>query len=61
MARVCGERGVSLTAAALQFALRHPAVSAVVVGARSADEVRADVAAAAVPIPDDLWDTLAVL
>jgi D-threo-aldose 1-dehydrogenase len=52
---------VSLTAAALQFALRHPAVSAVVGGARSADEVRADVAAAAVPIPDDLWDTLAVL
>ena len=61
MARVCGERGVSLTAAALQFALRHPAVSAVVVGARSADEVRADAAAATAPIPDDLWDTLAAL
>jgi D-threo-aldose 1-dehydrogenase len=59
MARACSERGVSLTAAALQFALRHPAVSAVVVGARSADEVRADVAAATAPIPDDLWDTLA--
>ena len=61
MAQACGERGVSLTAAALQFALRHPAVSAVVVGARSADEVRADAAAATAPIPDDLWDTLAAL
>jgi D-threo-aldose 1-dehydrogenase len=61
MARVCGERGVSLTAAALQFALRHPAVSAVVVGARSVAEVRADAAAATAPIPDDLWDTLAAL
>jgi D-threo-aldose 1-dehydrogenase len=59
MARACSERGVSLTAAALQFALRHPAVSAVVVGARSAAEVRVDVAAATAPIPDDLWDTLA--
>ncbi len=61
MARACSEYGVSLTAAALQFALRHPAVSAVVVGARSADEISADVAAAAAPIPDDLWDTLAAL
>lgn len=61
MAQACGERGVSLTAAALQFALRHPAVSAVVVGARSVAEVRDDVAAAAAPIPDDLWDTLAAL
>jgi D-threo-aldose 1-dehydrogenase len=61
MARACSEHGVSLTAAALQFALRHPAVSAVVVGARSADEISADVAAAAAPIPDDLWDTLAAL
>jgi D-threo-aldose 1-dehydrogenase len=61
MARACSENGVSLTAAALQFALRHPAVSAVVVGARSADEISADVAAAAAPIPDDLWDTLAAL
>jgi len=31
------------------------------VGARSADEVRADAAAATAPIPDDLWDTLAAL
>jgi D-threo-aldose 1-dehydrogenase len=61
MAQACSEQGASLTAAALQFALRHPAVSAVVVGARSAAEVRADVAAAAAPIPDDLWDTLAAL
>ena len=59
MVRACCEQGVSLTAAALQFALRHPAVSAVVVGARSAAEVRADVAAAAAPIPDDVWDALA--
>jgi D-threo-aldose 1-dehydrogenase len=48
----CAEHGVALGAAALQFALRHPAVTTVLVGARSAAEVRADLEFAAAPIED---------
>jgi D-threo-aldose 1-dehydrogenase len=38
--QACGEFGVELRAAAFQFPLRHPAVTAVVLGAATADEVR---------------------
>lgn len=61
MAHVCAARGVSLTAAALQFALAHPAVTSVLVGARTADEVGADAEAAAAALPDGLWDELAAV
>ncbi len=49
------ERGVPLQALALQFPMRHPGVSSVVVGARSAREVEENVAAATRPIPEELW------
>ena len=39
---ICSEQGVPLTAAAVQFPARHPAVETVLVGARSAREVRAN-------------------
>jgi D-threo-aldose 1-dehydrogenase len=58
MRAACERHGISLAAAAIQFGLAHPAVTAVLVGARSADEVRADVADAAVHIPDELWGEL---
>lgn len=58
LARVCADRGVSIVAAALQFALRHEAVSSVVVGAQTVAEWEADVRAALTPIPPDLWPTL---
>ena len=54
----CSARGVPLATAALQFALRHPAVSTVLVGARSPAEVTADVAAAATDIEETLWSEL---
>lgn len=54
----CADAGVTLAAAALQFALAHPAVTAVVVGARSEAEMRTDVAAAGAPIPDALAEHL---
>ena len=54
----CRQTGVELPAAALQFALRHPAVTSVVVGARSAVEITLDVALAATRIDDALWDDL---
>lgn len=54
----CGRAGVSLPAAAMAFAARHPAVSTVLVGMRSAEEVRLNVAAAQADIPDSLWAEL---
>ena len=45
MQRRCRARGVELADVAVRFPLSHPAVSAVVVGARHPEEIRADVAA----------------
>jgi len=55
---ICERHGVPLRAAALQFPLRHPAVTCVLVGARSPEEVEDAVRMAAVPIPDALWHDL---
>ena len=51
--------GVDLGAAALQFVLRHPAVSTVLVGARSAAEIQLDLAFADAPITDDVLEEIA--
>jgi D-threo-aldose 1-dehydrogenase len=58
LAGVCARYDVPLTAAALQFPARHPAVSCVLTGARSVAEVQANVADVARPIPEDLWTAL---
>lgn len=58
-AAICAEFGVPLAAAAIQFPLRHPAVSSVIVGCRSADEVVRNVDAYHWDIPDQLWQRLA--
>ena len=55
---VCERHGVSLPVAATAFPLRHPAVACVLVGARSPDEVAADVEALQRAIPDALWADL---
>jgi D-threo-aldose 1-dehydrogenase len=55
---VCAEFGISLQAAALQFPLAHPAVTAVIPGATSPEIVAANVANVGVNIPADLWETL---
>lgn len=57
----CASYGVPLAAAAIQFPLRQPAVTAVVVGARSAQEVIENAAHAATEIPASLWDELDAL
>lgn len=59
LARVCAEFGVELPAAALQYPLRHPAVSTVVVGAHSPEQIRQNTARMAVGIPEALWTRLA--
>jgi D-threo-aldose 1-dehydrogenase len=58
---VCESHGVSLAAAALQFTMRHPAVSAVLVGARSLAEVNLDVSLASTTIDEALWPKLEAL
>jgi D-threo-aldose 1-dehydrogenase len=56
---VCASHRVPIGAAALAFALRHPAVTAVVVGARSAGEITEDVGHLATAVPDGLFADLA--
>jgi len=58
MRDACARYGVPLAAAALQFTLRHPAVTAAVVGLRSPEEVTADISYLSTPIPDALWAEL---
>jgi D-threo-aldose 1-dehydrogenase len=52
------DRGISLTAAAIQFPLRHPAVTTVLTGSRSAAELHANVADFNVEIPNSIWNDL---
>jgi len=54
----CTEFGVSLQAAALQFPLAHPAVSAIIPGATAHEMVAANVSGCRAPIPSELWSTL---
>ena len=49
---------MALPAAAIRFAFEHPAVSAVVVGVRNVEEIRADVDWALSPLPPALHDEL---
>jgi hypothetical protein len=58
MQDACTARGVPLRAAALQFPLRHPAVSATVFGARSDAEVIEDLTDLDREITAELWDEL---
>ena len=59
IAEVCARYDVPVAAAALRYVLRHPAVTAAVVGARSPEEIRADAGYVSRPIPEDLWAELA--
>ncbi len=55
---ICAAHGATLTAAALAFPLRHPAVTSVIPGARSVHEVEANVVAFGAPPPEGLWREL---
>ena len=55
---VCDRHGVPLRAAAIQFPFTHPAVTCVLVGARSPAEVSDAARMAAVDIPAGLWKDL---
>ncbi|GAB3824229.1 aldo/keto reductase [Dactylosporangium cerinum] len=58
IAGVCDRHGTTLPAAALAFAAGHPAITAVVVGADSPEQVRRNAALAIAPPPGALWPAL---
>ena len=55
IATICERHGVELKAAAIQFPLRHPAVTAVLTGCRSVSELNENLSIFQSPIPDELW------
>ncbi|MGW8065230.1 aldo/keto reductase [Streptomyces ziwulingensis] len=58
MREVTEAHGVPLRRAALRFPFGHPAVASVLVGARSADQVRDAVAQYRGPVAEAVWDGL---
>jgi D-threo-aldose 1-dehydrogenase len=59
LAALCASFGVPLRAAAARFALRHPAVASVLIGARSAAEITDAIRLRGADIPAELWTALA--
>jgi len=55
---MCRRHGVPLRAAAIQFPLAHPAVAAVVIGVRSAEQMEDSVAMFRYEIPAALWEEI---
>jgi D-threo-aldose 1-dehydrogenase len=55
---VCRAHNTTIRQAAIQFAMAHPAVVSVVLGAVAPDEVKANVHDASVSIPKGLWSDL---
>jgi aryl-alcohol dehydrogenase-like predicted oxidoreductase len=49
------EHGIPLVALALQFSMRNQRVGSTIVGAKTAAEVRQDIEAATMNIPDEIW------
>ncbi|WP_349017584.1 aldo/keto reductase [Streptomyces sp. AgN23] len=58
IAAVCERHGVELPAAAVQYPLRHPAVTSVVTGMRTEEHVRGNAARYRAVIPEALWEEL---
>jgi D-threo-aldose 1-dehydrogenase len=56
--RLCGEFGVPLKSAALQFPLGHPSVASVIPGASSVDKVEENIRMMMADIPEGLWNAL---
>ncbi|GLY52101.1 aldo/keto reductase [Lentzea sp. NBRC 102530] len=58
VAEVCSRHGVTLPEVAIQFALGHPAVESVVIGARNAQQMTSNAAYFSSSIPAGVWDEL---
>ena len=58
IADVCEEFGITLPEAAIAYPLRHPAVVSVVVGMRTAEQVRGTAERYEREIPAEFWEAL---
>ena len=58
LAAICSEYGVALPIAAVQFPLRHPAVTAELVAAADPEHLLQTTSRLAVDVPDELWQRL---
>ncbi len=58
IAQVCERHGTSLPAVALTFPLAHPAVISVCVGARSPEQIEANIDLYRIAVPDSVWAEL---
>jgi D-threo-aldose 1-dehydrogenase len=58
VAAVCERHNVPLKAAALQFPLAHPAVTSLLLGARSVAELEENLALLRIELPAELWTEL---
>ena len=58
IAAVCHRHSIPTAAAAIQFLLAHPAVTALLTGPMHADQLTANLAWARTPVPTAIWDDL---
>lgn len=58
MAAVCEEFGTDLPTAAMQYSLRHPAISSVVLGCRDGDQVVSNIDRMEADVDEALWSAL---
>ncbi|MEV8148100.1 aldo/keto reductase [Arthrobacter sp. NPDC080073] len=58
LAEICDAHGTTLPAAAIAFSFRNPAVTSVVLGMRTPEQVKRNMDLTEVPVPDALWDEL---
>jgi D-threo-aldose 1-dehydrogenase len=61
MNAVCGQYGVPLAAAALQFSLRQPMITSTIVGFSRPERIAQTLKLATLPIADELWEELGQL
>jgi aryl-alcohol dehydrogenase-like predicted oxidoreductase len=58
LGRLADEAGISLIEMALAFVIRHPAVTAAIIGPRTMEHLESQLPAAAVELPDELLDKI---
>ncbi len=59
--KICNNHGVSITAAAMQFPLRHSAVKAILVGCRSPKELAENIKNFDAQISEEVWEEIEFL
>jgi aryl-alcohol dehydrogenase-like predicted oxidoreductase len=58
LAEVAGEAGITLIEMAIAFVIRHPAVTAAIIGPRTTEHLESQLTAADVTLPDDVLDRI---